>query len=71
MEELRRHRENAEKGVATDLAQVSIDLTRRDRQDTERADSPLRPADDALEIDTDSISVEEVGALIMERVERI
>ena len=67
---LRRHRENAEKGVATDLAQVSIDLTQRDRQDIERADSPLRPANDALEIDTDSLSVEEVVALIMERVGR-
>ena len=67
----RRHRENLEKGITTDLRQVSIDLKLRDTQDTERADSPLRPADDALEIDTDSLSVEEVVALIMERVERI
>ena len=67
----RRHRENLEKGITTDLGQVTIDLKRRDTQDTERADSPLRPADDALEIDTDSLSVEEVVALIMERVERI
>ena len=66
----RRHGENAEKGLTTDLAQVSIDLKRRDRQDTERADSPLRPARDALEIDTDSLSVEQVVALIMEQVER-
>lgn len=67
----RRHRENLEKGIATDLGRVTIDLKRRDTQDTERADSPLRPADGALEIDTDSLSVEEVVALIMERVERI
>ena len=67
----RRHRENLEKGITTDLGQVTIDLKRRDTQDTKRADSPLRPADDALEIDTDSLSVEEVVALIMERVERI
>jgi len=66
----RRHRENMEKGIATDLGQVTIDLRRRDSQDTKRADSPLRPADDALEIDTDSLSVEEVVALITERVER-
>ncbi len=67
----RRHRENAEKGLTMDLDQVAIDLKRRDRQDSERADSPLRPADDALEIDTDSLSVEEIVALIMEQVERL
>ena len=67
----RRQRENAEKGLTTDLDQVTMDLKQRDRQDTERADSPLRPAEVALEIDTDSLSVEEVVALIIERVERI
>ena len=64
----RRHMENTEKGLTTDLNQVTIDLKRRDKQDSEREDSPLRPADDALEIDTDSLSVEEVVALIMEQI---
>ena len=67
----RRHREDTDKGLTMDLDQVTIDLKRRDKQDSERADSPLRPADDALEIDTDSRSVEEVVALIMEQVERL
>ena len=64
----RRHMENMEKGLTTDLDQVTIDLKRRDKHDSERADSPLRPADGALEIDTDSLSVEEVVALIMEQI---
>ena len=64
----RRHMENTEKGLTTDLDQVTVDLKRRDMQDSEREDSPLQPADDALEIDTDSLSVEEVVALIMEQI---
>lgn len=67
----RRHTENAEKGLSTDLDKVLMDLKQRDRQDSERADSPLRPADDALEIDTDSLSVEEVVDLIMKQVEQL
>lgn len=67
----RRHMENVEKGIVTDLEQVTVDLKQRDRQDSERADSPLRPADDALEIDTDSLSSEEVVAIIMEQVKQL
>lgn len=67
----RRHEENVDKGLTTDFDQVLMDLKKRDRQDSERADSPLRPADDALEIDTDSLSVEEVVELILEQVERL
>jgi cytidylate kinase len=32
----------------------------RDRIDSERAQAPLRPADDAVIVDTDGLSVEEV-----------
>ena len=62
----RRQTENAEKGLTTELRQVSIDLKRRDRQDTERADSPLRPADDAVVIVTDQLTLDDVVERIME-----
>jgi cytidylate kinase len=43
------------------------DIRRRDRIDTERAVSPLRPADDAVIIETDGLTLDQV----MERVLRL
>ena len=43
---------------------VLEDIRRRDRIDSEREVSPLRPADDAIVIDTDGLGLDEV----MERV---
>jgi cytidylate kinase len=45
------------------------DLMRRDRIDSERAVSPLRPADDAVIIDTDGLTLEEVVQRVLELVE--
>ena len=66
----RRHRELAAKGDPPPLAQVIDDLTRRDRMDSQRADSPLRAADDAVRIVTDDLDVEGVVELVMEMIER-
>jgi cytidylate kinase len=41
----------------------------RDRVDTERAIAPLRPAPDAVVIDTDNLDVDEVVDLIVRHVE--
>jgi cytidylate kinase len=60
----RRHAELAAKGGAPALAEVLADQTRRDRDDTERPVAPLRPAADALLVDTSGVSLDEVvGAL--------
>lgn len=48
---------------------VLADLERRDRIDSQRALSPLRPAPEALIIDTDGLDVGQVVAWIMARVE--
>jgi cytidylate kinase len=40
----------------------------RDRVDTERAVAPLRPAPDAIAIDTDELTVDEVVDKILRRV---
>ena len=45
-----------------------IDLEARDRIDSTRAVSPLRPADDAIVIDTTDLSVEQVVADLAARV---
>jgi cytidylate kinase len=56
----RRHKELVEKGKRIEFAQVLKDLEARDKLDSERAHSPLRPARDAYLIDTDSLTVEQV-----------
>jgi CMP/dCMP kinase len=54
----RRHQEVAE----LDYEAVAADMARRDSVDSERADSPLQRADDAVVIDTSDRSVEDIVA---------
>lgn len=65
----RRYRELQENGSDISYDQVASDLERRDRIDSERAASPLRPADDATQIDTDNLDVEEIARRILATVE--
>ena len=48
----RRWKELQAKGVAADLATVEAEMHARDAQDAARAAAPLRPADDAVLLDT-------------------
>jgi cytidylate kinase len=48
---------------------VLRDLRRRDRIDSERSVSPLRPAEDAVVIDTDGLTLEEVVQRVLDLVE--
>ena len=68
--EVRAARRAAEMGEAgnADEEQVIVELRRRDKIDSERDDSPLRPADDALIICSDRMSVDEVVDEIISRV---
>ena len=47
---------------------IAADLERRDRADSTRTASPLRKADDAVEIDTSTMGIEEVVAAVLELV---
>ena len=51
-------------------AVVSGDKTRRDKLDSEREISPLKKADDALEIDTTSLTIDEVAEKILQIVDK-
>lgn len=64
----RRHQENLAKGFESDLAQLMKEIALRDKMDSEREASPLKKADDAIELDTTSLSIEEVVDHIMELV---
>jgi CMP/dCMP kinase len=57
---LRRHAELTEKGLTVALAEVLSDQRRRDKDDTERAIAPLKPAEDALLVDTTGLDLGEV-----------
>ncbi len=56
----RRQAELAEKGRVEALDQVRADLQRRDAIDSGRVASPLRPAADAVIVDTDTLTIDEV-----------
>ena len=64
---MRRHREMEGQGKAPDFQRLVDEIQRRDKIDSERADSPLRPADDALVLETDALSVHEVVERILLR----
>ncbi|ARO63974.1 (d)CMP kinase [Bacillus cereus] len=61
----RRHLENLNKGFDSNLEQLKEEIAQRDNLDSEREVSPLKKADDALELDTTSLSIEEVVQKIM------
>lgn len=62
----RRHLENLNKGFDSNLEQLKEEIAQRDKLDSEREVSPLKKADDALELDTTSLSIEEVVQKINE-----
>ncbi|CAI9388077.1 MULTISPECIES: (d)CMP kinase [Bacillaceae] len=63
---IRRHKENIEKGYESDLEQLKQEIAARDKLDSEREVAPLKKADDAIEIDTTSLSIHDVVDKIME-----
>ena len=52
------------------FAQTLAEMIERDRRDSTRADSPLKPADDAITIDSSGLSIDDVFLLIMKYVHR-
>ncbi len=56
----RRYDEYLSKNIQADLDEITKDLLLRDEQDMTRTQSPLIRADDAIEIDTSNLSIEEV-----------
>ena len=65
----RRHREMAEGGNAVTLEEVAQDLRQRDARDSARAEAPLKPADDALMLDTSEMTIDQAVAAAVAAVE--
>ncbi|RXV63335.1 (d)CMP kinase [Roseovarius sp. A46] len=65
----RRHKEMCESGHAVTLEEVMDDLRQRDARDSARAAAPLKPAEDALMLDTSEMSIEEAVAAAVAAVD--
>ncbi len=65
----RRYRELKEKGEEADYQAILESIVRRDRQDSSREVAPLKPAEDAVVIDTSELTVEEVVDRVLKLVE--
>ena len=62
----RRYNELVEKGVQdADLSEIEKEIAARDEQDMNREISPLRKADDAIEVDTSDMTIDEVVARVI------
>ncbi len=64
----RRHAELRAKGDPSTLAEVLADQLRRDRDDSERAVAPLRPALDAIVVDTSEVPLDDVVERLVREV---
>ena len=56
----RRQRELEAQGMACDVDQIEADIIARDESDRIRTVGPLKPAPDAIEIDTTDLTIEQV-----------
>ena len=63
----RRTKDLAQTGLTVEPRTVADELTRRDHLDSTRPVSPLRKADDAIELDTTRLSFDEQVAFIVEQ----
>ncbi|WP_093044786.1 (d)CMP kinase [Thalassobacillus cyri] len=66
----RRHKENLKKGFPSNLEELMDEIRRRDEIDSKREVAPLLKADDAVEIDTTSLSIDEVVERIIAVVKK-
>lgn len=67
----RRYRERVEKGESANLTAVVAEIEKRDKNDSERELSPLKPAEDAVIIDTTRLSIPQVVEEIRKKIRNI
>lgn len=56
----RRVKQLKNQGIDANIAQITQDIKERDERDTGRKTAPLKPADDAIIIDTSNLDIQEV-----------
>jgi cytidylate kinase len=65
---LRRYNQLNDKGSGVSLAALSREIAERDERDTRRAVAPLRPANDAIVVDSTSLDIDQVVGRVMQLV---
>ncbi len=65
----RRYKELVAKGEAVPYEQVLADIIKRDEQDSKRDIAPLKPAEDAVILDTSDLGIEDVVNFLYEKVQ--
>lgn len=66
---MRRYKEFIAKGMAADYEKVLADVKARDERDANRKDAPMKPAEDAIILDTSEMTIEDVYQKAVEIVE--
>lgn len=67
----RRYNQLKGMGIHVNLGDLVVGLQERDKRDQERAVAPLKPAIDAICIDTDPLSIEQVVECIMKEAKKV
>jgi 3-phosphoshikimate 1-carboxyvinyltransferase len=62
----RRHKQLISKGFSTTIIALRADLEARDARDTQRSVAPLKPAQDALQLDNSSLTIDESVAKVLD-----
>ncbi len=62
----RRYKQLIEKGIAANMHDLLADLTARDERDTQRSVAPLKPAAEALILDTSEIDAEQAVVQVLQ-----
>ena len=66
----RRKKDLEKKGIHISLEEIKNDLMRRDFADSNRDISPLKKADDAVELDTTNLTIEDEVNFVLERIKK-
>lgn len=66
----RRYNQLKEKGLDANLRDLIKEISERDERDRNRSVAPLRPAPDALELDSTGLSIEQVMERVLDEVRR-
>lgn len=68
---IRRYKQLIEKGMPANLPALTTEIETRDQRDRNRAASPLVPAADAIEIDSTTLTIDEVVDRVLERARAV
>lgn len=65
----RRFKENKTRGIETPLKELQAEIAKRDKMDSEREVAPLKKAEDAIFLDTTSLTIQEAASEILKLAE--